>query len=68
MKGLKNNNNISQFSAPNAEGFVFRFFNLISVLNVEENLALPLNLDGKEADEKTYTVVGTVTVFFSYKN
>ena len=47
---------------------MFRFFNLISVLNVEENLALPLNLDGKEADEKTYTVVGTVTVFFSYKN
>ncbi|MBR1562062.1 MAG: ATP-binding cassette domain-containing protein [Ruminococcus sp.] len=51
-----------------SSGFVFQFFNLISVLNVEENLALPLNLDGKEADEKTYTVVGTVTVFFSYKN
>ncbi|MBR2305010.1 MAG: ATP-binding cassette domain-containing protein [Ruminococcus sp.] len=47
-----------------SSGFVFQFFNLISVLNVEENLALPLNLDGKEADEKTYTVVGTVTVFF----
>lgn len=47
---------------------MFRFFNLISVLNVEENLALPLNLDGKEADEKTYTVAGTVTVFFLIKN
>ena len=34
-----------------SSGFVFQFFNLISVLNVEENLALPLNLDGKEADE-----------------
>ena len=34
-----------------SSGFVFQFFNLISVLNVEENLALPLNLDGKEADK-----------------
>ena len=31
-------------------GFVFQFYNLISVLNVEENIALPLNLDGREAD------------------
>ena len=31
-------------------GFVFQFYNLISVLNVEENLSLPLNLDGKNAD------------------
>ena len=33
-------------------GFVFQFYNLISVLNVEENIALPLNLDGREADKK----------------
>ena len=33
-------------------GFVFQFYNLISVLNVEENLALPLNLDGRDADKK----------------
>ncbi len=32
-------------------GFVFQFYNLISVLNVEENLSLPLNLDGKNADK-----------------
>ena len=31
--------------------FVFQFYNLISVLNVEENLSLPLNLDGKNADK-----------------
>lgn len=33
-------------------GFVFQFYNLIPVLNVEENIALPLNLDGHEADKK----------------
>jgi putative ABC transport system ATP-binding protein len=32
-------------------GFVFQFYNLIPVLNVEENISLPLNLDGKEADK-----------------
>ena len=32
-------------------GFVFQFYNLISVLNVEENLALPLNLDGRNAEK-----------------
>ena len=32
-------------------GFVFQFYNLISVLNVEENLSLPLNLDGKNPDK-----------------
>ncbi len=35
-----------------SSGFVFQFYNLISVLNVEENLSLPLNLDGREADKK----------------
>ena len=33
-------------------GFVFQFYNLISVLNVEENLSLPLNLDGRNADKE----------------
>ena len=33
-------------------GFVFQFYNLISVLNAEENIALPLNLDGRNADKK----------------
>ena len=32
-------------------GFVFQFFNLISLLTVEENLLLPLDLNG-QADEK----------------
>lgn len=33
-------------------GFVFQNYNLISVLNVYENIVLPLALDGKRADKK----------------
>lgn len=33
-------------------GFVFQDFNLIPILNVYHNVVLPLNLDGKEADQK----------------
>lgn len=32
-------------------GFVFQFYNLIPVLNVEENLTLPLDLDGRNTDK-----------------
>lgn len=31
-------------------GFVFQFYNLIPVLNVEENITLPLRLDGQPVD------------------
>lgn len=31
-------------------GFIFQEYNLIPILNVRENIILPLNLDGKEAD------------------
>ncbi|HSJ56148.1 MAG TPA: ABC transporter ATP-binding protein [Anaerolineae bacterium] len=31
-------------------GFVFQFFNLIPVLSAEENITLPLLLDGRQAD------------------
>lgn len=33
-------------------GFVFQSFNLVPVLNVYENIVLPIELDGKETDEK----------------
>lgn len=33
-------------------GFVFQQYNLISVINVYENIVLPLRLDGAEIDEK----------------
>lgn len=32
-------------------GFIFQEYNLIPILNVRENIILPLNLDGKEADK-----------------
>lgn len=32
-------------------GFIFQEYNLIPILNVRENIVLPLNLDGKEVDE-----------------
>lgn len=32
-------------------GFVFQAFNLVSSINVWENIVLPMGLDGKEADE-----------------
>lgn len=31
-------------------GFIFQEYNLIPILNVRENIILPLNLDGKEVD------------------
>lgn len=33
-------------------GFVFQAFNLVSSINVYENVVLPLGLDGKEPNEK----------------
>ncbi len=33
-------------------GFVFQFYNLIPVLNVEENISLPVHLDGKNVKKE----------------
>ena len=38
-------------------GFVFQAYNLIPVLNVYENIVLPIQLDGSEVDEKFVTEV-----------
>ena len=32
-------------------GLVYQFYNLIPILNVEENITLPLELDGRDVDE-----------------
>ena len=32
-------------------GFIYQFYNLIPILNVEENIVLPLELDGKKVDK-----------------
>ena len=33
-------------------GLIYQFYNLIPILNVEENISLPVLLDGKEVDKK----------------
>ena len=33
-------------------GFIFQYFNLVSSINVWENIVLPIGLDGRKADEK----------------
>ena len=33
-------------------GLIYQFYNLIPILNVEENIALPILLDGKKPDKK----------------
>lgn len=33
-------------------GLIYQFYNLIPILNVEENITLPLKLDGREVDEQ----------------
>ena len=33
------------------EGLIYQFYNLILILNVEENIVLPLELDGKKVDK-----------------
>ena len=39
------------FSAEEKIGFVFQAFNLVSSVNVWENIVLPLGLDGRKVDE-----------------
>ena len=34
-------------------GLIYQFYNLIPVLNIKENITLPLLLDGREVDEKS---------------
>lgn len=33
-------------------GLIYQFYNLIPILNVEENIALPVELDGRKVDKK----------------
>lgn len=46
-----NDDKLSIFRRRNI-GFIFQFFNLVPVLDVEENIALPMLLDGNSVDEK----------------
>lgn len=36
-------------------GLIYQFYNLLPILNVEENIKLPVELDGREVDDKDLT-------------
>lgn len=44
-----NNNDLAIFRRRNV-GLIYQFYNLIPILNVEENIMLPVRLDGKKVD------------------
>lgn len=46
-----NENNLAIFRRRQV-GLIYQFYNLIPILNVKENIALPVMLDGKNPDEK----------------
>ncbi len=46
-----NNNDLAIFRRRNV-GLIYQFYNLIPILNVEENITLPVLLDGKKVDKK----------------
>lgn len=45
-----NNDNLAIFRRRQI-GLIYQFYNLIPILNVEENITLPCDLDGKEVDK-----------------
>ena len=45
-----NENNLAIFRRRQV-GLIYQFYNLIPILNVKENISLPVLLDGKEPDE-----------------
>lgn len=45
-----NNNDLAIFRRRNV-GLIYQFYNLIPILNVEENISLPVLLDGKKVDK-----------------
>ena len=46
-----NENNLAIFRRRQV-GLIYQFYNLIPILNVKENISLPVMLDGKEPDKK----------------
>ena len=46
-----NNDNLAIFRRRQV-GLIYQFYNLIPILNVEENITLPMELDGRKVDEK----------------
>ena len=54
------NNNLAIFRRRQI-GLIYQFYNLIPILNVEENISLPVLLDGKKIDkDKLHEIVTTL--------
>ena len=49
-------------------GLIYQFYNLIPILNVEENITLPINLDNKEVDRKDLTEIMDILDLTRRKN
>ena len=48
-------------------GLIYQFYNLIPILNVEENMTLPILLDGRKVDKIIPTIVTIVLFLLSFK-
>ncbi|NEU06651.1 ABC transporter ATP-binding protein, partial [Clostridium senegalense] len=47
---------LSKFRRTNI-GFIFQFFNLIPILSIEENIKLPILMDGRKVDEDYFNEI-----------
>ena len=55
-----NNNDLAIFRRRNV-GLIYQFYNLIPILNVEENISLPVLLDGKKVNaERLQEIIKTL--------
>lgn len=55
-----NNNDLAVFRRQNV-GLIYQFYNLIPILNVEENISLPVLLDGKKVNnERLQEIIKTL--------
>ena len=55
-----NDSNLAVFRRRNV-GLIYQFYNLIPILNVEENISLPVLLDGKKVnDERLQEIIKTL--------
>ena len=63
-----NNDELTIFRRRNI-GFVFQSYNLVPILNVYENIVLPIELDGNKVDESyVNTIIETLGLVLSPNN
>lgn len=64
----KNDEQLTIFRRRNI-GFIFQNYNLVPILNVYENIVLPVELDGDTVDEKfMYDIVNMLRLYDKLKN